>query len=171
MGGIDPRVEIRRDAPEGRRRFKEVFSGFEKTEAVKGIFGTATDSVLSDLKVDLNSPRGYMRIDPEAGSVVVSPSYLRSGEERHLYLDIIHELVHIRQLREGKELYDRSYAYFERPTEVEAYQVAVREAKRIGMTDGEITEYLRVEWVTEEELQRFIRTFNLDPAKGRRARG
>jgi hypothetical protein len=39
------------------------------------------------------------------------------------------------------------------------------------MTDGEITDYLRVEWVTEEELQRFVRTFDLDPAReGRRRR-
>jgi len=165
MGKIDSRVEIRRDAPEGRWRFKEVFLGFEKTGAVRGIFGTATDAILSDLKVDLNSPRGYMRIDPVSGSVVVSPSYLRSGEEVHLYLDVIHELVHIRQLREGKELYDRSFSYFERPTEVEAYEVAVKEARRIGMTDREIMDYLRVEWVTEEEFLKFVRSFNLDSSR------
>jgi hypothetical protein len=159
------RVKINRDAADGTCPFKEVFSGFEKLDAVKEVFGSEADSILSDLEVDLNSPRGYMRIDQETGRVVVSPAYLRSGEERHIYLDVIHELVHIRQLREGKELYDRRYAYFERPTEVEAYEVAVKEARRIGMTDREIVEYLRVEWVTEDEFQKFVRAFRLGSTK------
>ena len=69
---------------------------------------------------------------------------------------MLHELTHVKQFREGKELYDRSYAYFERPTEIEAYQVAVEEARRIGMDEKEIAEYLRVEWVTEQEFMRFV---------------
>ena len=159
------KARINRDAPDGTCAFKDVFLGFEKLDAVKEVFGSETDSILSSLKVDLSAPRGYMRIDPELGRVVVSPAYLRGGEERHLYLDVIHELVHIRQLREGKELYDRRYPYFERPTEVEAYEVAVKEAKRIGMTEREIVEYLRVEWVTEDEFQKFVRVLRLDSTK------
>jgi hypothetical protein len=62
----------------------------------------------------------------------------------------------VRQFREGKELYDRRYPYFERPTEIEAYQVAVEEARRIGMGREEIVEYLKVEWVTPEEFAKFV---------------
>lgn len=69
---------------------------------------------------------------------------------------MIHELAHVKQFKEGRELYDRRYAYFERPTEIEAYRVAVDEARKIGMDKEEIVEYLRVEWVTEEEFQRFV---------------
>jgi hypothetical protein len=34
--------------------------------------------------------------------------------------------------------------------------VAVDEARKIGMDKEEIVEYLRVEWVTEKEFQRFV---------------
>ncbi len=141
--------------------FAEVFSGFEAIEAVRRLFGSDTDEVISKLKVSLDSPRGYLRVDGETGNVIINPEYLRAGHERHLYLDVIHELTHVKQFREGKELYDRRYAYFERPTEIEAYQVAVDEAKRIGMDKEEIIDYLRVEWVTEEEFQRFVSTMRI----------
>src|SRR5438552_7250353 len=118
--------------------FVEVFSGFERVEAVKRLFGPDTEAVISNLRISLDSPRGYLRVDGETGNVIINPEYLRTGHERHLYLDVLHELCHVRQFREGKELYDRRYAYFERPTEIEAYAVAVEEARRIGMGKEEI---------------------------------
>jgi N-acetylglutamate synthase-like GNAT family acetyltransferase len=150
-------VRINRDTAAGTTKpFAEIFSGFEMVESVRRLFGTDTDEVISNLKVSLDSPRGYLRVDGETGNIIINPEYLRTGHERHLYLDVIHELTHVRQFREGKELYDRRYEYFERPTEIEAYRVAVDEARRIGMDSEEIVEYLRVEWVTEEEFERFI---------------
>ena len=79
---------------------------------------------------------------------------MRKSDSRILYLDIIHELVHVRQQREGLDLYDKSYSYVERPTEIEAYEIAVKEAKRLDMTDKEILDYLHVEWITPEEHKR-----------------
>lgn len=150
-------VWINRDGTAGATRpFAEIFSGFEKVESVRLLFGPDTDEVISKLKISLNSPRGYLRVDGETGNVIINPEYLKTGDERHLYLDVIHELTHVRQFKEGKELYDRRYAYFDRPTEIEAYREAVAEARRIGMDRQEIVEYLRVEWVTEEEFQRFV---------------
>jgi GNAT superfamily N-acetyltransferase len=142
--------------------FAEVFSGFEAVEAVRGLFGQDTKEVISKLKISLDSPRGYLRVDGETGNVIINPEYLRTGHERHLYLDVIHELAHVKQFREGKELYDRRYAYFERSTEIEAYKVAVEEARRIGMDKEEIVEYLRVEWVTEEEFVRFVSMMRIE---------
>jgi hypothetical protein len=69
---------------------------------------------------------------------------------------VIHELVHIRQFMEGKELFDRRYSYVDRPTEIEAYTAAVNEARRIGLKKEEILDYLKVEWITEEEFQRLL---------------
>ena len=150
-------VRINRDADAGTTRpFAEVFSGFESVESVKRLFGQDTSEVVSRLKISLDSPRGYLRVDGETGNIIINPEYLKAGHERHLYLDVIHELAHVKQFMEGKELYDRRYAYFERPTEIEAYKVAVEEARRIGMGNEEIVEYLRVEWVTEEEFGRFV---------------
>jgi GNAT superfamily N-acetyltransferase len=142
--------------------FAEVFSGFEAIETVRGLFGPDTEEVISKLKISLDSPRGYLRVDGETGNIIINPEYLKTGHERHLYLDVIHELAHVKQFREGKELYDRRFAYFERPTEIEAYRVAVEEARRIGMDKEEIVEYLRVEWVTEEEFMRFVSMMRID---------
>jgi ribosomal protein S18 acetylase RimI-like enzyme len=156
-------VWINREAAPGTTKpFAEVFSGFEKVESVVRLFGPDAVEVVSNLKVSLNSPRGYLRVDGETGNIMINPEYLRTGHERHLYLDVIHELTHVKQFREGKELYDRRYAYFERPTEIEAYKVAVEEASRIGMNKEEIVEYLRVEWVTEEEFRRFVSMMRID---------
>lgn len=156
-------VTINRGAAPGTTKsFIEVFSGFEAIQAVKGLFGRDTDEVIAKLKVSLDSPRGYLRVDGETGNVIINPEYLRTGQERHLYLDVIHELTHVKQFREGKELYDRRFAYFERPTEIEAYRVAVEEARRIGMDKEEIVDYLRVEWVTEEEFMRFVSMMRVD---------
>lgn len=156
-------VKIDRSAAPGTTKpFAEVFSGFEAVKAVRRLFGPDTDEVLSKLKVHLNSPRGYLRVDGGTGNVIINPEYLKTGHERHLYLDVIHELAHVKQFREGRELYDRSFAYFERPTEIEAYRVAVEEARRIGMDDEEIVDYLRVEWVTEEEFMRFVSLMGVD---------
>lgn len=136
--------------------FVEIFAGFEKLQSVRGLFGHETEKVFAKLKVSMESPVGYLRVDGDTGDIIVNPEYLRTGDEKHLYLDVLHELTHVKQFMEGRELYDRRYTYFERPTEIEAYRVAVEEAKRIGMEKDEIIEYLRVEWVTEEEFQRFV---------------
>jgi ribosomal protein S18 acetylase RimI-like enzyme len=156
-------VAINRGAEVGTTKpFVEVFAGFDEVEAVQRMFGPETKSVLSNLKVSMDSPRGYLRVDGETGNIIINPEYLRTGHETHLYLDVLHELCHVRQFREGKELYDRRFAYFERPTEIEAYRVAVEEARRIGMDREEIVEYLRVEWVTEQEFMRFVSKMRID---------
>jgi GNAT superfamily N-acetyltransferase len=137
------------------RHFPEVFGGFESVGAVRQLFGPDTKDVLAKLKVSMTS-RGYLRVDGETGDIIINPEYLRTGPDRWLYLDVIHELTHVRQFKEGKELYDRRYSYLERPTEIEAYETAVEEARRIGMDPDEIVDYLRVEWVTEAEFASFV---------------
>jgi len=83
---------------------------------------------------------------------------LNEGNMVDIYLDVIHELVHVKQFMEGKELFDSDYAYIERPTEVEAYRHAVKEARRLGMTDERICEYLKTEWMNDDDLQRLAKT-------------
>lgn len=154
-------VKIERDAGPGTFHFTAVFKGFEKVGAVKAIFGRDTKKVLGNLKVELADGRGYMHINDEKGSIVVNSKYLKEGQEIHVYLDVIHELVHIRQHMEGKELWDRKFSYVDRPTELEAYEVAVKEGRRIRLTDSELVEYLKVEWVAKEEFDRMLRTLGV----------
>ena len=162
MPELGLRVVINRKAPVGSVPFKEVFEGFEKVGAVKTIFGRRTGRVLSELRVEIEKGRGYMRINDKKGSVIVSEEYLKEGEETHLYLDVVHELVHIKQHMDGKELWDRRYTYVDRPTEIEAYKVALKEARRIGLVQEDIVTYLKVPWVTDEEFGRFLRTLGVD---------
>jgi hypothetical protein len=133
--------------------FSDYFKDFEKVAAVRGIFGERTVDVLRSLRVDFTWLGGYMFVDSGSGHLVVSVRYLNSGDRVDLYLDLIHELCHVRQLMEGRELFDPRYSYVERPTEIEAYRYTVEEARRLGLSDGRICEYLKTEWISREELR------------------
>jgi len=151
---IDPSIKLRRDIESGTYRFSDLFTGFEDLEAVKEVFGKQTVEILKKLKVEVFPRDGFMGVSDEDGHIFASQSYLRTGVEWSVYLDVVHELVHVRQFMEGKELFDQTYAYGDRPTEIEAYQVAAREARRIGMSEMDIFEYLEVPWIGKEEHQR-----------------
>ena len=156
-------MTINRETDEGDRPLKDVFVGFERVGAVKAIFGAKTNEVLEETRVVLQERKGYLRVDDINGKILINILYLRNGDEKHLYLDLIHELVHVRQYMEGRELFDKRYSYVDRPTEIEAYSVAVKEAKRIGMSNEEIEDYLKVEWVTDEEFERMLTNLHLKP--------
>ncbi len=148
-------VEINRDVKVTLHRFTDHFKGFEKVQAVREIFGDKTEEILRNLKVEFySSRRGYMGVSDQDGHILMSAHYLKNGNERDIYLDIIHELVHVKQFLEGKELFENRWEYVDRPTEVDAYRQAVKEARRLGMTDKEIYQYLETEWMTEEDLKR-----------------
>jgi hypothetical protein len=102
-----------------------------------------------------------MFVDNKDGSITIGLAHLRTSPDDILYLDIIHELCHVQQHRQGRNLYDQSRAYVDRDTEIEAYLVTVREARRIGLNDKAIADYLRVAWITPQEHQRLARRLNV----------
>jgi hypothetical protein len=55
---------------------------------------------------------------------------------------------------EGKDLFDDRYEYVERPTEIEAYRYTVKEARRLGLNDQRIIEYLKTEWMSQSDLEK-----------------
>jgi len=154
-------VTITRNVEIRAYRFSELFQGFEHIKAVRDIFAERTGQVLSSLTVVILRRRGYMYVDDKSGHINISYQYLKSADERYIYLDLIHELIHVRQFMEGKELFDEKYDYVDRPTELEAYTKTVTEARRIGLSSQEIVEYLKVEWVSADEFDRFLRTLGL----------
>lgn len=164
-------VEIVRDVGITTFPFLDYFRGFDKVEAVRRIFGANTDEVLHRLRVEFAGMRGYMGVSNEDGHLLVSTLYLRDGDIIDIYLDIIHELVHVRQkLLEGKELFDDRFSYVERQTELEAYRFAVEEAKRLGLSDERILRYLKTEWMSNGELNRLARAMNVNCAEPKRKR-
>ena len=141
--------------------FAEYFKGFEKVPAVQVIFGERTDEVLSSLVVELSWVGGYMYVDGSDGHLVISRSYLNTGNKTDIYLDLIHELCHVKQFLDGRELFDPRYDYVERPTEIEAYRYVVQEAKRLGLSEERICLYLRTEWMSRHDLKRLAKSVNI----------
>jgi hypothetical protein len=154
-------VRIRRDAAVVLHPFTAYFQGFETVAAVRRLFGEATEAVLRDLKVEFNSGRGYMGVSSEDGHLHVSAAYLQTGDLVDLYLDVIHELVHVKQFRDGLDLRNPNFDYVDRPTEVEAFRHAVAEARRLGLTDPQILNYLRTERMSEDALARLANAVNV----------
>src|SRR5256885_14530417 len=75
-----PNVVIPRNVRLHYERFLDHFKGFENVDAVRGIFGLRTKSVLRALKVEFFSSKwGYMGVSDEDGHLVVSTHYLRTG--------------------------------------------------------------------------------------------
>lgn len=146
---------IHKEVEVGLHKLSEVFSGIDDSPALSKLFNDRKDmeKFLSGVTIRIAKSNGYMYVDPWDGSIVVNWRYLVDGENRDLYLDIIHELIHVRQWIQGKDLYDRRYSYAERPTEHEAYSIVVWEAKRIGMNEREILEYLEVPWISKKDLR------------------
>jgi hypothetical protein len=144
--------------------FAEFFKDFEKVEAVRGIFGEKTDEVLGHLKVEISWIMGYMYVDGSDGHLVISKGYLNTGNKTDIYLDLIHELCHVKQFMEGKELFDPRYDYVDRPTEIEAYRYTVQEARRLGLSEERIRCYLWTEWMGDDDFRRLAKSVNVSIA-------
>lgn len=155
------RVKISRNPPLSTHKFTDYFQGFEEVEAVRQIFGEKTEEALSNLRVEFAGWRGYMGVSDIDGHLIVSAHYLSNGDQLDIYLDIIHELVHVKQFMEGRELFDDHYTYVERPTEIEAYRHVIGEARRLGLDDERICEYLKTEWMSDEDFKRLAKTLEI----------
>ncbi len=102
-----------------------------------------------------------MYVDGSDGHLVISKGYLNTGNRKEIYLDLIHELCHVKQFMEGKELFDPRYDYVERPTEIEAYRYAVNEARRLGFSDEMLKCYLWTEWMSENDFKKLAKSVNV----------
>jgi len=164
------RVKIPREVPVATYPFTDYFKGFEKIEAVRKIFGDKTEDELQRVRVEFAGMRSYMGVSNIDGHILMSAKYLKQGDIVDIYLDIIHELVHVRQFMEGRELFDDNFSYVERPTEIEAYRHAVEEARNLGLSEERICEYLKTEWMTDDEFKRLAEAVNVNCAQGMRTK-
>jgi len=111
-------------------------------------------TLLNSARIRIEAGDHYVWVDDQAPAIVLAEHYYRRGNPLDLYLDLIHELVHLRQLAEGKNIWDRHFPYVDRPTEIEGYAVAIEEALRLGMTESEIIAHLSNPWMTHVEVLR-----------------
>jgi len=149
-------IKVNNDVENGVYGIEEIFVNLKNTEILLKIFETREnlEDVFENISVIVSDSTHYMHVQNEDATIVIGKNHLRNSEKKILYLDIIHELVHVKQQRQGLDLYDNSYSYVDRPTEIEAYAIAVEEARRLGMDDREIFDYLHVEWISHDEHKR-----------------
>ncbi|MGA2789471.1 MAG: hypothetical protein ABSF00_01750 [Candidatus Bathyarchaeia archaeon] len=165
-------IRINRKAPSAALLpFTDYFKGFDNVGAMRGVFGEKTDSVLDNLKVGfVSNRRMYMGIRDKDGNIAVSTFHLKHSDQRTLYLDVVHELFHVKQFIENRKYFREEHQkfmgnrslYYVSPIEVPAYKHTVKEAKRIGMSFNEIAEYLKMGPVPPKVFNKFLKTVNLE---------
>ncbi|MDO9541234.1 MAG: hypothetical protein Q7J98_02780 [Kiritimatiellia bacterium] len=155
---------INRRLEPGRYPLTDVFADIRACEILSDIFADEKeiDAVIARTMVSVGDIPHEIFVDNDDASIIIGLKHLRETSDEILYLDIIHELCHVKQHLQGRDLYDRSKAYVDRETEIEAYEITVREARRIGLTDDAILNYLRVSWITSEEHERLARTLGVN---------
>ena len=161
MNDID-KVKIVRNVRATTYPFTRYFEGFENIEAVKNIFKDKTKQVLQHLQVEFIGRRGYMGVSNLDGHLIISSEYLQKGDFIDIFLDIIHELVHVKQFLDGKELFDHNYSYVDRPTEIEAYRYTVDVALKMGLDEERICDYLKTEWMSEPDFHVLIKNLEMN---------
>lgn len=148
-----PGLRLDRTLAPGRYPLTDAVQGLDTSPPLARLYG-GVDRLRKELpsvQLMIADVWGYMWVDDESGTLCAAAPYWRKGEELHLYLDLVHELVHVKQFGDGKDLFDHRYKYVARPTEIEAYTVAVEEGRRLGMSERELVDFLYVEWLSARD--------------------
>ncbi len=126
-------------------------------------------SLLKGARVRIQAGKGYVWVDDELPAIILIENYYRLADPLDLYLDLIHELTHLRQLAEGQDIWDERFRYVDRPTEIEGYAIAVEEGLRLGMTEVSILDHLSNPWMTRADVRRLRKNVGRFLANGRRS--
>jgi hypothetical protein len=166
-----------RATPPSRLPLLEVFSGLEKTVPFRKYPGDdrAILEIARHTWAHVTDGPGWMYVAPErtppevraAGfkmvesaddEIVVARGHLANSPAMDVYLDVIHEFLHILQRKQGRELWPGTKVpYVDRPTEIEAYAFSVAEARRLGVPDPYLRKYLDVPWVRRADFLRLLK--------------
>ncbi len=170
----DPRVpdgfRVNRELPVGRHGLLAAFPGLDRLPTAERLVGEAAarHRLFHETRVHLVDQDLWMYVAPheipktarpgwkpvtapDLDCVVVGLEHLRGSPRITLFLDIFHELCHVLQRAKGADLWPPGVSYVRRWTEVEAYRFVVEEARSLGISDGFLREYLRVEWISDAE--------------------
>ena len=163
--------------PPGKFRFLGVFVGLEKTvpfrkypgddhrilEIAENTWAQVSDGPGWMYVAPSKTPPeiravGFRMVETSEDVIVVSRSHLVNSPRMDVYLDVLHEFLHILQRKQGREIWPRRrIPYQDRPTEIEAYAFSVAEARRLGVPDAYLREYLHVPWLKKAEYLRLLR--------------
>lgn len=145
-----------RDLPAGLHPYLRIFPRAAESPGLARIEPDPKrrGELLQHCLVDIKPGPGFAYVDVETPAIVLAEEYYRNGTDLDLYLDMLHEIAHIRQHHEGRDLWDERYAYVDRITEVEGYAVAVEEGRRLGMDDAEVIAHLSNPWMDAEDVRK-----------------
>jgi len=176
------------DSAPGRYPLLSVFKGLDQTlpfrkypgddaEILAAARGTSAEVTPGPGYMYVAPPRtppeirsaGFRMLETTDDVIVVGQSHLRNSPRMYVYLDILHEFLHILQRRRGRVIWPRaSLAYVDRPTEIEAYAFSIAEARRLGVPDPYLRKYLHAPWATKAENLRLLRNVGVSVPRGRR---
>lgn len=178
-----------RDKPAGRFPLLEVFRGFTETppfrkypgddKSLRKLVATCWAHVSDGPGWMYVAPRktppevrraGFKMVESRDDEIVVSRSYLSGGPPMYVYLDLVHEFLHIVQRNQGRQLWPGlRVPYVDRHTEIEAYAFSIAEARRLGVPDTYLRRYLKVPWITRIDYFRLLRNVGVSlPSKGKK---
>ena len=178
----DPPEEFRiaRDLPAGRHALLKAFPGLDRLPIAEKVEPDAKLRVrlFRDTEVELvpadlwmyvaprefpPDARGRWKpvVSPDVDCIVVGRGHLADSPAMMLYMDIYHELCHVRQRRDGANLWEPGVSYVRRWTELEAYRVVVEDARTRGASEAFLRDYLKVEWITAAEHRELLRTLGV----------
>jgi hypothetical protein len=140
----------------GMHPYRSFLSNLEKSPVARRIEkpDMPLKSIIDAARVLIKPGDGYVWVDVKIPAITLIEGYYRNGSPIDLYLDLAHELTHLRQLAEGKDLWDNSLHYVDRPTEIEGYAVAVEEGLRLGLKEDDIIRHLSNPWMNDSEVAR-----------------
>jgi hypothetical protein len=150
-------AQVVRTLAPGMHSYRSLLPRIEESPVTRRIASPTTpiSPLLDSARVKIKpGDDGYVFVDVKIPAIVLIEGYYRRGNPVDLYLDLAHELTHLRQLSEGMNLWDHSIHYADRPTELEGYAVAVEEGLRLGMAEAEIIRHLSNPWLSEAETAR-----------------
>jgi hypothetical protein len=140
----------------GMHPYRLLLPRFEESPAARRI-ETPTipiGSLLDSARVKIKKGEGYLYVDVKIPAITLIEDYYHRANALDLYLDLAHELMHLRQLVEGRNIWDHSLHYVDRPTEIEGFAVAVEEGLRLGMTEEHVIQHLSNPWLSDGEVER-----------------
>jgi len=174
---------VTRDLPVGRHPVLAAFPGLGELDAAERLQPdpvaraklfdeTCVQIVDQDLWMYVapwDMPPGARRewspvLSPGSDCIVIGKGHLAESTSLMLFMDIFHELCHVIQRHGGANLWAPGVTYVKRWTEVEAYRFVVGEARRLGASNEFLREYLRVEWISDDEHRQLLESLEVPPS-------
>ena len=147
-----------RTLPLGEHPFLALLPGALTSPALHLVGSPRIDggTVVRGARVRLTGDDGYCWVDESVPCIVFTFAHYRTASDLDVYLDLMHELTRIRQIHEGRDVWDRSFEYHRRPTEIEGYAVAVAECRRLGLDEAAAFEHLSNPWMSAQQVQELL---------------